>query len=67
MVEEEERKKKWRKNREIGVVKIEDERQWSGRESGVVKVEWSGMFFRLMLISLKIKYGVVEWWECQEE
>ena len=49
-----------RREREIGVVKLEDEREWSGKESGVVKVEWSGVFFRLMLISLKIKYGVVE-------
>ena len=54
--------------RDIEVVKLEDERErdWSGRESGVVKVECSGVIFRLMLISFKIKYGVVEWWSVRK-
>ena len=39
-----------------------DEREWSGREwSSESGVEWSEVFFRLMLINLKIKYGVLKY------
>jgi len=41
-------------------VLICERRRLKMKESRVVESK-SGVFFRLMLINLKIKYGVVEW------